>query len=157
MDGVLLLRGLALGVAVGGGEVHLLLGDGGPEEGTGVCAGEMHRYVEVITVHRHKVARVVLVVDEEGGAGLAALHLGVDLALQGLVAGVLLVLVARVAGFGGNALGRLLDEFHQRPQQSLDATILHLFSVVFILVHRVVCSDDVFVVSVVRHFENVYK
>lgn len=109
---VLLLRGLALGVAVGGGEVGVLLGDRGPEEGAGVCAGEVHGHVEVVRGHWHDVAGRVLVVDEEGGAGRAGLHLGANLALQQLVARVLFVLDARVKSFGGSALRRLLNHLH---------------------------------------------
>lgn len=149
-----MLRGLALGVAVSCRcEVGLGFGDGGPEESTGFSPREVHWYVEVVRGHWHKVARVVFVVHEEGGAGLARLHLLADLALQHLVARVLVLLEARVALFGGSALGRLLDHLHQRPQQSLDATVLHLFTVVSVLVDRVVCCDDVFVVSVIRHVE----
>lgn len=153
-DGMLLLRGLALGVAVRCSEVNVVLGDGGPEEGAGVGASEVYWYVEVVLGDRNKVARVIFVVDEEGSAWLARLHLSIDFALKGLVAGVLLVLVARVVSFGGNALGCLLNDLHQRPQQGLQATALHLLTVVFVLVHRVVCCDDIFVISVVRHFGN---
>lgn len=153
-DGVLLLGGLAFCVAVRRCEVSFGLGDGGPEESACVGPREVHRYVEVVTVHWHKVARVVAVVHEEGGAGLARLHLRVYLALERLVARVLLVFVARVARFGGNALRPLLDDFHEWPQQCFDAAVLHLFTVVFVLVHRVVCRDDVFVVGVIRHVES---
>lgn len=156
-NGVLLLRGLALGVAVRRSEVNVVLGNGGPKEGAGVCASKVYRYVKVVLGDRNKVAGLVLVVDEEGSAWLARFHLGVDLALKGLVASVLLVLVASVVSFGGNAFGCLLDDLHQRSQQGLQTAALHLLTVVFVLVHRVVSCDDVFVVSVVRHFGNVYK
>lgn len=115
-------------------EVCLGLGDGGPEESAGLGPGEVHRYVEVVRGHWHKVARVVLLVHEEGSVRLARLHLFVDLALQHLVAGVLFLLEARVASFGGNALRRSLDHFHQRSQQRLDAAVLHLFTVISVLV-----------------------
>lgn len=152
---MLLLRGLALCVAVPCSKVNVVLRDCGPEEGAGVCASEVYRYVEVVLADRNKVARLILIVNEEGSAWLARLHLSVYLALKGLVAGVLLVLVGCVVSFGGNALGCLFDDLHQRSQQGLQATALHLLTVVFVFVHRVVCCDDVFVVSVVRHFENV--
>lgn len=151
---MLLLRGLALGVAVCCGEVNVVLGNGGPEKGAGVCASEVYWYIEVVLANRNKVARF-FIVDEESSARLARLHLSVDFAFKGLVAGVLLVLVARVASFGGNAFCGFLDDFHQRSQEGLQAAALHLVTVVFVLVHRVVCCDDVFVVSVVRHFGNV--
>lgn len=61
-DWVLLLRGLTLRVVMCRCEVSFSFGDGGPEESTGLGPGEVHGYVEVVRSHRHKVARVVLVV-----------------------------------------------------------------------------------------------
>lgn len=54
-DGVLLLGRLAFGVAVGGSEVGLGLGDCGPEEGAGVRAREVHGDVEVLASDGHEV------------------------------------------------------------------------------------------------------
>lgn len=153
-DGVLLLGGLAFRVAVGGGEVGLGLGDCGPEEGAGVRAREVHGDVEVLAGDGHEVVRVALIGDEERG-GLARVHLTVDFLLERLVARVLVFLEARVDSLGGSALRRLLDHFHNRLQERLEAAVFHLFTVVFVLVHRVVSRDDVFVVRVVRHIGKV--
>lgn len=148
---VLLLGGLALGVAVRGGEVPVGLGGGGPEEGAGVGAREVHGDVAV-PGHGRGGAGGAGVVHEDGGVLAAGLQLGAQLPLERLVGAVVLGLDARGASFGGNALRHsFLDHFQERLEQRLDAAVLHLVTVVFILVHRVVGGDNVFVVGVVRH------
>lgn len=59
--GALLLGGLALSVAVRRCEVSLVLGDGGPEEGSGFRPCEVNRYVEVFRGHWHNIARIFAV------------------------------------------------------------------------------------------------
>lgn len=149
-DWMLLLGGLALCVARSCCEICFAFRDSSPEEGAGVSAGEMHGDVEVITGYGNQVV-ALLIAHEECSTRVAA-HLLVDLPFQHFVAIILLGLVASVARFHRRPFSRLLNDPHQWLEQCFDTAVLHLLAVVFVLVDRVVRRDDVFVVSVERHF-----